>query len=220
MAASVIYSSKREFNGLINEIKDHIKCIVGAQSGNVVEVKLDVMTCGHGYRPFGDNLPTDYIDLTLEIGNKEWDGLGRNDIAKIGSELERFARGLGADVEMRRLNYTFDYLHSDGEFPSAIRFFCEGCEEFKELQHLVLRDGIKLNCKDLYRVRLFGKRGEYGESGKRCYTAYNAKECERLVELVKSKNVKIKTIDDIDVEGSIRYETECYGSRIVTLVAA
>lgn len=224
MPAQVIYRSKsKDFNvnNAISEIKEAITNAVASQSGNVVECELNVWVCGHGFRPFGANYPNDFIDLTLEVGRKKWSGLGRADLSQIGKEIEKWAKGLGADIENCTLNFTYDMLHSDGEFPKTLRFFTEGCEEFKELQHLVMRDGINLNPKDLYRVRLFGKRGVYDESGSRSYLAYNPTECKKLIELVKHNNVKVKTIDDVeDLDLSIRYETECYGARLVTLVAA
>lgn len=77
-----------------------------------------------------------------------------------------------------------------------------------------------------YLSNLFGKRGQYNESGKRDYTAFNKNRCEKYINNIKSfgrkkTNASIKNVDDIDTDYSIRYETECYGQRergvIVTL---
>lgn len=223
--APVIYTSKEkgfDINKVIEEVKKAITDSVAVSSNNenVVETELKISVHGHGMRPFGKNDPQDYIDLSIAFGRTEWQGLGSSDIRKIGNALETWAKGLGADVELTTLNYTFDPFHSDGEFPSHIRFFTEGCKEFKQLRDLVMADGIDLKLRTLYNVRLFGKRGEYGESGKRDYIAYNPNECKRLIAIAKKSNVVVKTLDDIDLEDSIRYETECYGYRKVTLCKA
>ena len=226
MAAKVIYRSKDknvDIKKIANEIKEHIANYVSAQSvrNNVVECKVEVSVIGHGIRPFGKNEPNDYIDLSVNFNGHEWDGLGSCDVLNIANEIERWAKTLAVDVEKTNLNYTFDPFHTDGEFPTYLRFFSEGCKEFNELRDFVMRYGINLGLRDLYNVRLFGKRGQYGESGERDYIAYNPNECKRLLEMAKKGCVEVKTLDDIEnLDESIRYETECYGYRKVTLMRA
>lgn len=226
MGAKVIYRSKDknvDVKQIANEIKEYIANYVSAESvrRNVVECKLEVCAHGHGIRPFGMSEPNDYIDLSITFNCKEWRALGSCDVLNIANEIERWAKTLPVDVEKTNLNYTFDPFHSDGEFPTYLRFFNEGCKEFSELRDVVKRYGINLGVRDLYNVRLFGKRGRYGESGERDYIAYNPNECKKLLDRAKKWCVEVKTLDDIEnLDESVRYETECYGYRKVTLMKA
>ncbi|MDD6552162.1 MAG: hypothetical protein PUF37_01045 [Prevotellaceae bacterium] len=94
------------------------------------------------------------------------------------------------------------------------------CTEFVELKkYLLERFSFKIQQKDLYRVRLFGKRGYYDESGDKTYLCYLPKACAYLLQLLKSakgSRIKLYFDDDIDTDDSIMYETECYGRRKVS----
>ena len=79
-----------------------------------------------------------------------------------------------------------------------------------------------LNEKDIYSVRLFGKRGHYSESGDKGYLSESADRCNAyLNKLTACKEsypnakiiVSLHKYDDIDTGNSIAYETECYGVR-------
>ena len=179
--------------------------------------QIEVWESGHGYRPFGDNKPTDYIDFGIKVDNKEWNSLGYYDLKVIGQELTKQAEQQGYECEQNECG-----LFS---FPCTIRAFGKPCKEFKALAKLVqtkTKGAITLLPNTLYSVRLFGKRSSYGENGERCYYAYSPSHCQNLTNLIKSYGRKrititIDTMDDIDTRASSYYETECYGSRNVTL---
>ena len=203
------------------DIFNHIKAEMLTDKSNVKEVTLNLSMVGHGLRPFGNNDPSAYIDLCVDVCGHSFSGIGSCEILKVAKELGTLAKSAGYEIEEKE-------HHADQrttfKFPTTFRTYGNPCKEFKELAKVVERKtGLVLEPTTLYRCRLFGKRSTYGESGRKYYTAFNERECARLLENVKSfgrKRIKaeVTTYDDIDTDTSSRYETECYGSREVTLI--
>ena len=205
------------------DIFNHIKAEMVTDKSDVKEVTLNLSMVGHGFRPFGDNDPSAYIDLCIDVCGHQFDGIGSCEIIKVAKELGTLAKSAGYEMEDKE--HQAD-LRTTFTFPTTFRTYGKPCKAFKELAKVVERKtGLVLEPTTLYRCRLFGKRSTYGESGRKYYTAFNERECARLLENVKSfgrKRIKaeVTTYDDIDTDTSSRYETECYGSREVTLVVA
>lgn len=205
------------------DIFNHIKAEMLTDKSDVKEVTLNLSMVGHGLRPFGNNDPSAYIDLCIDVCGHPFSGIGSCEILKVAKELGTLAKSAGYETENKE-------HHADQRttftFPTTFRTYGKPCKEFKELAKVVERKtGLVLEPTTLYRCRLFGKRSVYNESGRKYYTAFNERECARLLESVKSfgrKRIKaeVTTYDDIDTDTSSRYETECYGSREVTLVVA
>lgn len=218
------YRECREKNsGIARSIFSEVKSLLDVDSHDVRECKVKVSVVGHGLRPFGDYEPSDYIDLSITVGGKSFDGLGKYDVGEIALDLRSLAEKSGIEVEDTDLHYSCGNFTPDCVFPSVYRTYGEPCSEFRELKELAKRElGITLDSKTLYGVRLFGKRGRYGESGRRAYTAYDVMECRQLIAGIKSHEGekvvgKVCKVDDIDTDYSRRYETECYGYRTVTI---
>lgn len=107
--------------------------------------------------------------------------------------------------------------------------YCKGvsyenhpCKEFNELNdYLYGRFHKRLGMHDLYKVRLFGKRGQYDESGDKSYLCHRPLACKNmkftLEHETKGNSLGFATDDDIDTDYSRRYETECYGCRTRTI---
>lgn len=199
-----------------------VKCLK-EDTANVHECTIEVHVHGHGYRPFGDYGKGAYRDLAIVVGDKTWSGIGKWDLGPIERTIRSIAKQKGIEIEDKGIYFGFGQFTPDCEFPGVFRTYGKTCKSFNELRKVVSRKcGINLTEKTLYSVRLFGKRSRYDESGRRHYYAYNEAECQSLLERVKSFGRKqivceVKTHDDIDTDYSIRYETECYGSREVTL---
>ena len=180
---------------------------------------IKTATCGHGIRPFGDSHPNDYIDFAIAFQGQKWSGLGSCDVAAIAKYLTAKCDENGYEWETECLGF------ADCDFPTKIISFGKPCKEFNQLTKLVAtktKNTLQLKPKDLYSVRLFGKRSTYGESGQRMYYAYMPTQCNRLISEIKTygrKRVSIEIIknDDIDTKASAYYETECYGGRDITL---
>lgn len=208
------------------EIISHIRKSMEQSTANVRECNVSVNVCGHGLRPFGDYGTGAYRDLIISVNGKEWKGLGACDVSVIGKNLSKLAGANGIETEVKELYYGYGSFTPDEVFPCVYRSYGKPCKAFSELQKTVLKKcGMDLEIKDLYRVRLFGKRGQYDEVGKRSYTAYNEEESQKLLDLVKSFGRKQITCelsknDDIETEYSQYYETECYGSRERTISVA
>lgn len=205
------------------DIFSRIKAAMLTDKSDVKEITLNVSMVGHGFRPFGDNDPSAYIDLSIEVCGHSFNGIGSCEIIKVAKELGTLAKAAGYEMEDKE--HSADH-RTTFTFPTTFRTYGKPCKEFKELAKVVERKtGLVLEPTTLYRCRLFGKRSVYDESGRKYYTAFNERECAKLLESVKSfgrKRIKaeVTTYDDIDTDTSSRYETECYGSREVTLVVA
>lgn len=212
---------------IANEVISAIKKELSSKKDNINESKVEVILMGHGARPFGSYLPTDYRDITIKVGNTRWNGLDDYDVRALGYELNKRLNEFD-NVEKEGLFFSYGNFTPDVEdFPTTFRMFGKPCKEYQQLSKLMEKKyGITLKVDELYIVNLFGKRGQYNESGKRDYTAFNKNRCEKYINNIKSfgrkkTNASIKNVDDIDTDYSIRYETECYGQRergiIITL---
>jgi len=204
------------------KIYNAVVSAIARRDEGVSSVKVDVNLVGHGLRPFGDYGQGAYIDFSVSVEGKKFDGLGRVELAETARKLNGI-KSASVDVESKGLYFSYGNFAPDMEFPSVFRTFGKPCKQFKELQKLAARKGLTIDVKDLYKVRLFGKRGVYDESGERDYTAYNPRRCESIISGIKAwgrkrVTLKVETVDDVDdLEYSIRYETECYGSRLKTI---
>ena len=100
----------------------------------------------------------------------------------------------------------------------------KACKEFEQLQRWLSKyASATLKENSIYNVSLFGKRSTYDESGARSFIDHNPTKCANLLaELRKLRKsgdkltMTYKTIDEIDTKTSTYYETECYGTRLVT----
>lgn len=215
-------------NQLFNIIRD--KFINGKRTNEFyVEVNIDFLQVGHGFRPFGKNGPNDFIDFTLSVCGTKVSGLGKYDASDILNNLKKsLVDNNHQDViecEDKDIFLTYGNFIPDMVLPLKYRYYSKPCKEFDELNKLLKkRCGKELGYKDLYRVDLFGKRGSYSESGSQYLFCYDAKYCTKAIKWVKDNykdkqklTFEVTTIDDIDTDYSVRYETECYGSRLVTL---
>lgn len=108
-------------------------------------------------------------------------------------------------------------------YAKGIEFRSKPCNEYNKLKSWLIRKGINLKSDwDMYSIELFGKRGQYDESGSKKYLAHKANVCNRILDELKQSYhygdkltlSELKEIDDIDTGYSIEYETECYGTRI------
>jgi hypothetical protein len=219
MAAPFKRTRTKEIDVIVKEIIASIRKEMRSQHGNIKEVKVDVCLYGHGARPFGNYLPTDYRDVSIKVGSKEWNGLDNRDVFSLKYKLEDYTKefdNVGTnDIFFSYGNFTPDV----DDFPTTFRMFGKPCKEFKELAKLVNKKyGIILKIDDVYNVRLFGKGNQYGESGEREYAAFNETICAEYINKIKSfgrkKTIaKIGNNDDIDTDLSSRYLCECYGYR-------
>jgi hypothetical protein len=224
MAAPFKSTRVKTITAIAAEVVEAIKKYINAQDSEVRECKVEVLVMGHGVRPFGNALPTDYRDVTIKVGKTEWSGLSDIDVSRLKYELDKHVRDFDL-VERGDILFNWGNFTPDVEgFPRTFRSFGKPCRAFVILSKLVAKKyGIKLGIGDLYEVRLFGKRGEYDESGKREYIAFRNSTCQYLVDLIKGYGRKrtkceVTTIDSVeDLEYSRYYETECYGMRTRTL---
>lgn len=195
------------------------------------QCKFDLMTVGHGYRPFGDSMKGDYIDYSVSFGGETFDGFGSKDIRVLSERLvslfkeqsgKRGWSGLHLEtngVPLYPSSYMFSY--DDIEFPSRVVMIRNTCKEFNQLTKLVAKTfGKEIHANELYSVNLFGKRRDYDESGNRTYTCYCPNKCQRYIDAIRSAkkkkgsiSFKVEMVDDIDTSYSSYYETECYGTR-------
>lgn len=185
-------------------------------------VIIDVCACGHGMHPFGAAaLPTDYIDVTIKVGNERFDGWGKYDAIDLANAIRKEMNDGKHILEDGDVYLSCSMWDVAFTFPSKVIEMEKPCGEFVTLNRLLKRYTSKeLAITDLYVVDLFGKRGEYGESGDKSYLCYNPTYCQKLVNTIRGKKnskdtltFKVATTDDIDTDYSIRYETECYGRR-------
>lgn len=240
MSASVKYStiSNEQVTEYATKIALNIKDIlikdIKKEEQTYSQVKVEVWTTGHGIRPFGNNAPTDYIDLTLKMRGLKVEGLGTRDVNRV---LNKAKTLLKADnrLPIDRLEITdseirYSYGLSDSEtLPTQFRLYSKPCKEFVQMNRMIQRYTAKnIAMKDLYSVNLFGKRGQYDESGDQNLRCYNSAFCQSVIDWIRTHkltsdtlSVKVEKRDYIDdLDYSIRYETECYGQRVIRLVLA
>lgn len=219
MAAPFKRTRTMKITEIANEVISAVKNEISKKTDDVRETKVEVILCGHGARPFGNYLPYDYRDVKIKVGKQEWGGLDDYDVRMLKNELNKhvgeFDNVVTEDVFFSYGNFTPDIP----EFPTKFRMLMKPCKEFVELTKLVERKyGVRLKVDDLYKVRLFGKSGRYGESGERYYTAFNPKACIDIIDYIKAfgganTEFSIHNYDDIDTDYSARHLTECYGFR-------
>lgn len=219
MPAPFKKSNSKKISEIAKEVISAVKKTLSAMDENVNEVKVEVCLLGHGARPFGSYLPNDYRDITIKVGKDHWEGLDDFDVSRLKYELDKYVKDFD-NVSTEGIYLSFGNFTPDVDnFPTTFMKFGKPCKEFKELSKLVSKKfGITLKVDDLYTVRLFGKSGRYGESGKRNYVAYSGNTCTKLIAEIKSfgrkkTTAKMVITDDIDTDYSERYLTECYGSR-------
>lgn len=154
-----------------------------------------------------DNLSRDYaIYLREELDN----------------ELTKFCKEIADKTKKRDGKW---FVNTDRcNTPTSMSLEPKACKEFGQLQRW-LQKYANATIKDnsIYNVSLFGKRSTYNESGRREFIDHNATKCANLLEQLRKVrksgdkvSVTYKTIDDIDTKTSTYYETECYGTRLVT----
>lgn len=212
---------------IISDVKNALK----KADGNVREVEVFSTSVGHGFRPFGNHVDGDYIDYRMKVCGKEYNGLGKYDIINLFKYLLSAVQNLSTEKGFAsvksvtdEVDFSENWYHPNYcKVIRSIRMLGKPCKEFVALNKYLVKYGCdEMKQDQYYYVDLFGKRGQYDESGTRAYLCFRDKVCERmLAELRKKKSSRdtikceSKTIDDIDTEYSIRYETECYGQRVV-----
>lgn len=239
MSASVKYTNKSsdEITQDIIRIIAKIKQMLAEdKSTQCKEVNIGLSVCGHGAHPFGAAaLSTDYIDFAIQVGKESWNGYGSRDIDKIYNTLKSQLEEL-KKTDKRYATISFE---SEEIYPycgaksvrfsnviPTIKMLAEPCKEFEKLNKILLKYTNKtISPLKWYRVDLFGKRGTYDESGTPTYNCFDTRYCQQIIDYIKKhKSSKdkltfsITTNDDIDTEYSIKYETECYGRRYMSVV--
>ena len=224
MAAPFKRTRTKKVSEIAQEVIAEVKNLLRTQEGDIKEVSVEVHLVGHGARPFGQHFPNDYRDITIKVGKSKWDGLDDYDVRSLKYALDRYVSEFDG-VERKDVFFGWGNFTPDIEgFPCAFRSFGKPCRAFTTLSKLVAKKyGITLKVSDLYSVRLFGKRGVYDESGERVYLAFRNSACQSLIDGIKAwgrKRTKASIVNNDNVEGleySIRYETECYGTRTRTI---
>lgn len=235
MPAPIKYKTKSDsersaiVDNLLKEVLDTLK----SQDGNVKLSKLEIFSVGHGFRPFGNAFPNDYIDITISINGKKFDGLGRNDVAAIGNSLVKKLNNQKSVKGWETISVTekdvflgYGSFTPDFTFPNEVKVMGKPCKEFDKLNNLLTKHyGHGISQSDLYHVNLFGKRASYDESGGRIYLCFYPEVCNRFIDKAKKaykggkkKSFSVVVSDDIDTTHSARYETECYGERHTDLM--
>lgn len=219
MAAPFKRSRTKTIAQIANEVINEVKKDLKGQDENVCETHVEVCIIGHGARPFGNYFPNDYCDVTIKVGKTKWEGLDKYDVSALKYELGKYTKEFDG-VETQDVFFTYGNFTPDVDaFPCVFRKFGKPCKEFEQLAKLVEKKyGNTLAITDLYHVSLFGKNGEYRESGERQYAAFNGKKCLECIEKIKSfgrkkTKMEIVNVDDIDTDYSAKYLTECYGVR-------
>lgn len=171
------------------------------------------------------SVPVTIDDMAIVV-NEDWNNpigekLGEFGLSQIGKEIQSICLAKGYCCTMYNYQLSARYWDCTCRFPDSITIFTkEVCPEFIELQK-ICRDklDIFLTRSDLYRARTSGKRGRYYEEvDSRRFTCYNPRECQYLIDRIKTcldKGIKMhigKHEDQEDRQASIYYETECYGS--------
>lgn len=214
---------------LFNEVEKQLK------QGS--ELNLDVLSCGHGNRPFGSNPdPESWIDYSITINNKKI--IECLTFGELKLEIENFYKEFDKKKDKRKYNKTL-FCESNSKsldwsgnhtllFPTKIIWLNDIPKEFYTLQKHIFRYTINqflIQPNNFYEVKLFGKRGHYDESGNRVYFMLDPKLCNYYIQWIREHrssrdilDVSIEKYDYLDdLDYSIEYETECYGTRKVEL---
>lgn len=140
----------------------------------------------------------------------------REDVEK---DIKKMMREIAETTKSRQGKWVFN---ENGR--QSLSLEPKPCKEFGQLQRWLLKyANATLKENSIYNVSLFGKRSTYDESGRRSFIDHNASKCSALLEQLRKVRksgdklqMTYKTIDDIDTKTSTYYETECYGTRLVT----
>lgn len=201
---------ERTVKQIIAVIKRELK-----QNTNVPQVKIEVQnTSLNGYT------------CDIFIGDSEWEELNGSTMSALKAAIKEIKDVNVLDTKDIYFGRSmWDSSPSIPKFPTHICVFGKPCAEFKQLARMVLKKyNINLGIGDLYRVKLFGKSGSYGEYGNRIYIAYSTTACQKYINYIKSfgrkkTTCKFDIYDDVDdLEYSSRERTECDGYRERTLV--
>lgn len=111
-------------------------------------------------------------------------------------------------------------------YPKRIMVLEKPCTEFTKLINYIKKYTNKqISFEEIYKVNISGKRGRvYGEDGERFYLAHSPKFCNNILDVLKknrgskdkmliSEKITFDDIDSLDLQYSIRNETEFYGMR-------
>ena len=236
MSAQVKYSIKKssELKEIAKVIIKDICNVLANQDGSTKVAKLDIYNFGHGLHPFGSAAtPTDYIDFGIGVEKNRYNELGQRDVeilfGYIKDEINALKKNKGYEgilYNERSVNVYCGNHDFYITFPYEVCLITP-CKEWATLTRLISKyqPQVNLSVIDNYQVDLFGKRGQYDESGKRVYYCTSSEWCKKAIEFIRKTKTTRDILkvwskvldDDIDTNYSIRYETECYGRRKVSL---
>lgn len=232
MSCKPMHDFMNDVNNIMNKIK---QMFAEDKNAQCKEVKIGLLVCGHGAHPFGAAaLPTDYIDFSIQIGKESYTGYGSYDIEHLYRHIHNRLENLKkTDKRYATLSFEskeiYPYCGANNVRISntipTIKMLAEPCKEFGQLNKMLVKYANKtINPLEWYRTDLCGKRGTYNESGTPTYNCFDTRCCQQIIDYIrKHKSSKdkltfnINANDDIDTEYSIKYETECYGRRYMSL---
>lgn len=200
MSTKTIYFSKEKnitdkiVKDIDKEIKKSLKDLLDKH--NVV-VPYSVSMIGHGHAPFGTAASADsYIDFSIKVGDKEYNGLGYADLDKVYNSInDMFAtlksRKMGGFeiVESNSFaDWAMNFIPRGYKFAKGIVLLGKPCKTFVKLQKMVDKMSIGKNDLTIFKIDFCGGHAIN-------YLMHDDFECENI--LSKLKRNKDKRIDEI-----------------------
>lgn len=200
MSAKTLFFSKEKniTDKIVKDIEKEIKKSLKDLSvkHNVV-VPYSVSMVGHGHAAFGTAASADsYIDFSIKVGDKEYNGLGYGDLDKVYNSInDMFAtlksRKMGGFeiVESNSFaDWEMNFIPHGYKFAKGIVLLAKPCKTFVKLQKMV--DEMSIGKNDLTTFKI-----DFCGSHVINYLMHDDFECENVLSNLKRN--KDKRIDEI-----------------------
>ena len=215
MSAKTIYKSKEKniVDKIVKNIEKEIKkALKGLSDEDNIVVPYSVSMVGHGHAAFGTAASADaYIDFSIKIGDKEYNGLGYGDLDNVYNSIHAIfatlkSRKMGGFeiVESNSfVDWEMNFIPSGYKYAKGIVLLAKPCKTFAKLQKMVDKMSIRQNDLTKFKIDFCG-----GHTIN--YLMHDDFECENVLsQLERNKNHRIDEI--INTRDSHNY----FGVRVV-----